>query len=131
MQGSRAYRKAALRYWERRRILFNFALMFPAVAGYLPTAAVSGVGDPSPMSEVQVAMMFVRAAVGANVCFTFVYAIEFFFGNDDPESAWIERGRRAVFVLGTLLGMVLAMIGGMPSPLQNSIRQTGNKSPAG
>lgn len=29
-----AFRKTAIRYWERRRIFYNLALIFPALFGY-------------------------------------------------------------------------------------------------
>ena len=55
---------------------------------------------------------FLFSAIGANVCFTFAYSLEFLFGSDVPESRWSRWGRTVVLVSGTLFAMVLAFYGG-------------------
>jgi hypothetical protein len=52
------------------------------------------------------------SAVGANICYSFAYALEFFFGNDNPASAWLRFGRTSAFIGGVLFAMLLALIGG-------------------
>jgi hypothetical protein len=105
------YRRDAIRYWEWRRLVYNLALIGPAIAGYLPLAGISaGIGDPQHPGKV--ACMFAMAALGANVCYSFIYAFEFICGSDDPESPWLSFGRNLAFISGTIFAMVLAFGGG-------------------
>jgi hypothetical protein len=50
--------------------------------------------------------------VGANICYSFAYAVEFLFGSDDPASHWLRFGRTTTFAGGVLFAMLLALIGG-------------------
>ena len=52
------------------------------------------------------------SALGANICYTFAYALEFLFGSDEPTSRWLRFGRTTFLIAGVLLGMLLALIGG-------------------
>ena len=52
------------------------------------------------------------SAFGANVCYSFAYALEFLFGSDEPTSRWMRFGRTGTFVAGVLFAMLLALIGG-------------------
>ena|SRR5687768_7280419 len=58
-----------------------------------------------------VVVLFILSAVGANVCFSFVYALEFLFGSDAPDSRWLRFWRPLFMVLGTLFAMLLALFG--------------------
>jgi hypothetical protein len=107
-----AYKKSAIRYWERRRILYNLLLVPPALVGYMVTSSLIYVGDPHRTLHGLVLSMLVLCIVGANVCFSFAYALEFFFGSDDPASRWLQSGRRAALIVGVLLAILLALIGG-------------------
>lgn len=114
MRDFKAYRASAIRYWERRRVVFNAALILPTVLGYLPAAGVSaGVGDVRQLSDFQLIAAFASAALAANVCYTFAYAAEFLFGSDDPTSKWLSSGRALVFACGVLLSMPLAFMGAL------------------
>ena len=107
-----AFRKAAIRYWERRRVIYNLALVPPAFFGYMFSAAVAQGNDPIESHTAYVLGRFALSIVGANICYTFAYALEFLFGSDDPTSRWLRFGRTALFVTGILFGMLLALIGG-------------------
>jgi hypothetical protein len=52
------------------------------------------------------------SALGANICYSFAYVLEFFLGSDEPTSRWLRFGRITVFVAGVLFAMLLALVGG-------------------
>jgi hypothetical protein len=84
-----------------------------ALVGYFTATLLSfAVDDIQYFSTAKVAALFLLSAAGANVCYTFAYALEFWFGSGNPESRWFRRGRTYAFVAGTLLGVVLAFAGG-------------------
>jgi len=88
-------------------------LIPPALFGYLLPAGISaGVGDERQLTFVSVLGLFIACAIGANICYSFIYALEVWFGSDDANSAWNKRARSVMFVIGTLFAMFLALIGG-------------------
>jgi hypothetical protein len=103
-----SFRRSATKYWERRRLWYNLALVFPALLGYAPSDLSAAVGDQQRLGAGVAAGLWLFSAVGVNVCFTFAYALEFLFATEDPNARWIRSGRRLCFVLGTLFGMVVA-----------------------
>ena len=108
-----AYRKMAIRYWERRRLFFNLALVLPAAVGYVFTAGMSAYDERTRiLGTGAVILLFLVSAIGANVCYTFSYAVEFIFGSDDQLSRWFRYGRHVTFFSGTLFAMILALMGG-------------------
>jgi hypothetical protein len=101
-----------VRYWERRRIFYNLALVPAAFVGYAVADTLNYVGDAHVTDYHYVLMWLILSAVGANVCYSFAYALEFFYGTEDVSSGWLRFGRTTSFVGGILLGMLLALIGG-------------------
>jgi hypothetical protein len=112
MRDYQAYRHAAVRYWERRRIVYNLALLPPAWLAYGFVDNLNWVGDPHEAQYSYILPLFALSALGANVCYSFAYALEFLFGRDEPNSAWMCYGRTTAFVGGVLFAMLLALIGG-------------------
>jgi uncharacterized BrkB/YihY/UPF0761 family membrane protein len=113
MQNFTEWKKVTIRHWERRRIGYNIMLIPPALFGYLLPARISaGVGDERQLTFVSVLGLFIACAIGANICYSFIYVLEFWFGSDDPNKPWNNHVRSVMFVLGTLLAMSLALIGG-------------------
>jgi hypothetical protein len=112
MRDFQAFRRSTVRYWERRRIIYNGALVLPALLGYGYTDTLNWVGDPHRIHYGYMIPLFLVSAVGANICYSFSYALEFVFGSDDPTSRWLRSGRTAAFVFGVLFAMLLALIGG-------------------
>jgi hypothetical protein len=112
MRDSKAFRRTAVRYWERRRIVYNLALVLPACVGFAFTDTINWAGDPHEIHYHYILSWFGLSALGANVCYSFAYALEFLFGSDDPASHWLRFGRRAALVAGVLLGMLLSLVGG-------------------
>ncbi len=106
------FKKAAIRYWERRRLIYNLALLLPAVFGYGFTDTMNSVGDTHATHYSYILPWFALSAVGANIWYTFVYVLEFLFGSDEPTSRWLRYGRTAAFVGGVLFSMLVALIGG-------------------
>lgn len=75
-------------------------------------AALNSADDPGSLHPYYVSGLFILSALGANICYTFAYALEFLVGSDDLESRWRKFGRTTAFVLGTIFAMLLALIGG-------------------
>lgn len=107
-----AFKRATVKYWERRRIIYNLALAPPAFLGYAFTDALNWVGDPHDTHFSFIVPLFAFSAIGANVCYSFCYTLEFRCGSDHPKSRWMRFGRKTVFVGGLLIAMFLAFYGG-------------------
>lgn len=75
-------------------------------------AGVFSVGDKTEVYYGFVLLMFGLYALGANLCYSFAYVLEFFFGNEHEDGRWVRIGRPVVFVGGLVLAMGLALIGG-------------------
>ena len=108
-------KRKVILYWERRRILWNLILIPPSLTAYwfaeeltvgVDPALVHGLGFPL------VAAAFCFAAIGANLCYCFAYAVEFWVAGSSAETPFNEIGRTVLFLLGCLLGVGLALIGG-------------------
>ena len=112
MRDFHAFQKTAVRYWERRRVIYNLALVLPALLGFGFTGNFNWVGDSHPIHYSYLAPWFALSAVGANICYSFAYCLEFLFGSDDPTSRWLRFGRTSAFMGGVLFAMFLALIGG-------------------
>jgi hypothetical protein len=106
------FRRMAVRYWERRRIIYNLALVPAAFLGYAFADTLNWAGDAHPAHYGFVVFWLAMSAFGANICYSFAYALEFLFGSDRPTSRWLRFGRTSAFVGGVLFAMVLALIGG-------------------
>jgi hypothetical protein len=105
--------RLAFRYWELRRIWYNVALAAAAFFGYFTDTALSyAVDDRQYLSGPKIMALFLFSAVGANLCYSFAYVFEFWFGGDDSRSRWFRCGRTPAFVSGMILGVVLAFVGG-------------------
>jgi hypothetical protein len=109
----REERRAAIRFWERGRLVYNVVLAIPAIGAYSLGADMSAaIGDLPAFGTTKVARLFVEAALGANVLFTLVYALEFLLG-DLTSRPTRRRIRLSVLVFGILFGAVLAFHGGV------------------
>jgi hypothetical protein len=103
-------KRSAIRFWERRRISYNVVLAVATAFGYFPRAGVcAATGDAPQFGDGILLLILAAYAVGANLCYTLAYALEFFFGSDDA-SQWARNYRRPTFVLGTLFSAVLAFL---------------------
>ena len=108
-----SFRASAIWYWEKRRIFYNLALLLPSLVGYISWSELpAAVNDLRHLATFQVIGLFALSAVAANVCYTFVYALEVLFSGDKLSSRWLRYGRRVAFVSGTLFAMLLAFVGG-------------------
>lgn len=97
-----------VRYWERRRWVFLLLLVPPTLLGYLPPASISaGVGDQQIMSSGEVALAFFASFLAANLCYTFIYAVEFLIMGTRIQEEY-QLWRRWLFVAGVLLGFAAA-----------------------
>lgn len=113
MNNYSTFRASAIRYWERRRLLYNLTLVLPSVIAYMVGTAINYAADnPYNVHHVYCIVLFILSALAANICYSFAYALEFIFGNDNPQSWWMRFGRTTFFVLGVLFAMFLAFLGG-------------------
>lgn len=113
MRDFTAFKRSAVRYWERRRIFYNLALVPPSFFGFALADTLNYVGDPHRLNYWRLLLLFGLSGLGANICYSFAFALEFVLGSDDPTSRWLRFGRAAMFVAGILFGMLLAFLGGV------------------
>jgi hypothetical protein len=107
-----AFQHAAIRYWEYHRIWYNLVLVPLSFFSYMFTASVTYAGENHETHYGYVLSQFALCAVGANICYSTAYAMEFLFGSDEPTSGWLQFGRMSTFIVGLLFAMLLALIGG-------------------
>jgi uncharacterized membrane protein YedE/YeeE len=112
MRDYSTFKGKAIRYWERRRFIYNLVLIPPAVVAYTFTDVMNYVGDPHPLPYSFLFLWFALCAIGANICYTFAYVLEFLFSSNNPVSPWLRFGRTTTFVGGLLFAMLLALAGG-------------------
>lgn len=108
MRDFNSFRKTAISYWERRRVVYNVALILPSVFAYKLVAGVARAGDSLWWHPEEVFRQFVFCALVANFCYSFAYGLEFLFGSDDPSSGWLRFGRKSIFIVGVLLSVLFA-----------------------
>jgi len=103
-----------VRYWERRRIIYNLALTPPALIGWGVGGVllIDGKDHPTDFGLLGLSMLFMLSAVGANVLYSLVYALEYFLGMGSRSTWWDRWGRTLVFGAGTVWGVILAFFGG-------------------
>ena len=107
------YKKEAIRFWELRRIIWNLLLIPPSLFGYVFAAGVAVAVDDSPQFGLPiVAVLFCFSAVGANICYSLAYVIEFWAAGRSCEEGYRVKGRRLLFGLGCFIGIGLALSGG-------------------
>ena len=108
----REYRRQAVRFWELRRLIYNFLLLPPTVLIYGFAHAEMAAADHAPVFGLSVVgiLMFL-GALAANACYSLVYLLEFWLADSHIESGWQSGGRTAIFVCGVLISIGLAMLG--------------------
>lgn len=96
-------------YWEKRRVVFNLVVIAATTTIYQLRVAVSaGVGDTRYLSDLQVGALFIVAWLGANLCFSFVYAMEFLFGLSESPRAWVRSLKPVILIAGCAIGVYLS-----------------------
>src|SRR5439155_15645848 len=104
-----SFKHTAIRYWERRRIIYNLLLAPPSLCAYfLLSDHSAGVGDRERFGIGTVTFLFLANAAGANICYSMAYALEFLIGSDEPDSCWSNSGRTGVLIAGILFAMLLS-----------------------
>lgn len=111
MNDFQSLKSSAVRYWERRRVFYNLALVLPTILGYV--GADPGIVPDYPHMGMGGAIwMLILGVFGANICYSFAYSMEFLLGGGKPEARWPRWGRMLALVSGTLFALVLAFRGG-------------------
>jgi|GEM_PF-1605853 len=103
-------RREVIKYWEKRRIIFNLLIGAVTLPIYLLRTGISeGVGDTKYLAEYQVVLLFLGFFIILNICYSFVYVLEFLFGANDLSTPWRRTARFVIFVVGCLIGAVCAI----------------------
>lgn len=104
-------KRKAVAYWEKRRVVYNLLLVPPSWMAWEASSELTyHIDDQTPASlgDPQVILALVFLFVAANICYSFVYVLEFFFHTEGPKRFWPAPGRTIFLVLGCILGMCLA-----------------------
>jgi hypothetical protein len=107
-------RRLAIRYWERKRLWHNAALVVPTLMGF----SLSGLANltmsdyPSRVGPGGILFALILMIVAANLVFCLAYAFEFLCASRSRPLKQLRLARPVVFVVGLLLAAVLAFIGG-------------------
>src|SRR5688572_14619220 len=106
-------RRSIIQIWERRRKVYNLSLILPTMFGYSTVGVISAaVGDQEKLSSLGWLLAMLSLILAANVCYSGVYAIEFILWKESGNAWWQRKGRKLVFIAGTLISMLFAMMGG-------------------
>ena len=104
-------RRDAFAYWEKRRVIYNVLLVPPSLLAWQMSSELTyHIDDQTParLTDLPVLLALVGLWIGANLCYSFVYALEFLFLAESPSKFWPKPGRTIFLFLGCLLGMWLA-----------------------
>lgn len=102
-------KQLAIRYWERRRWLFLALLVPSAIFFYISATDLAiALGNDPRLTTTELYLRFLLAFIGANICYSFAYVVEFFFFGSPRFKQYAASGRTTLFVLGCALGMILA-----------------------
>jgi hypothetical protein len=108
-------RRLTIRYWERKRLWYNAALVVPTLLGFgLSGLANAPLDDrPSQVGLGGILFALMLMMVAANVVFCLAYAFEFVWAGRGGPKTQQRFARRLAFVVGLLLAAVLAFVGGV------------------
>jgi hypothetical protein len=104
-------KRDAVAYWEKRRIVYNFLLVPASLLAWEFSSELTysiDEGTPARLTDPPVLFALVILCIGANLCYTFVYALEFLFLAESPSRFWPKPGRMIFLILGCLLGIWFA-----------------------
>jgi hypothetical protein len=123
-------KRDAVTYWEKRRILYNFLLVPPSLLAWEVSSELTHAiddGIPARLTDPVVLFALVVLCIGANLCYTFVYTLEFLFLAESPSRFWPNPGRTIFLILGCLLGIWFAI--GTMSQMQVNMAEYGTPFP--
>lgn len=112
MTDSDTYRTDAIRYWERKRLWYNAALVVPTLMGFSLSGLANATMRMSRVGLGEILFALMLMIVAANVVFCLAYAFEFLCASRGRPLKQLWLARRVVFAVGLLLAAVLAFIGG-------------------
>ena len=102
------FRNQAIRYWERRRIIYLLLLIPPTVVGYMASQLFPQLIKKSSYADYELIAMLGAAFIGANIVYCFAYVIEFLTIGTKFRESYENQGRTILFIAGYLLGILLA-----------------------
>lgn len=104
-------KRQAVIYWEKRRLIYNLLLAPPSWLAWQVSSELTyhiDDGTPASLTDPQVIASLVFLCFAANICYSFVYVLEFFFLAESPRKLWPFPGRTICLILGCILGIILA-----------------------
>jgi hypothetical protein len=105
------FRRKALVYWEKRRVIYNLLLVPPSWLGWqISREFTYHIDDrqPARFSDPYVFETVIYLLFMANVCYSMVYFVEVFLASEREKRFWPKPGRNMLFVFGCILAMALA-----------------------
>lgn len=106
-------KRKAIAYWEKRRIVYNSLLISTSLLAWqISKEFTYHIDDQTParLTDPAVMLAIVVLCISMNICYSFVYVLEFFFLADVPRKFWPAPGRTLFLVIGCLMGMWLASV---------------------
>lgn len=106
-------KRDALAYWEKRRVVYNLLLIPASLFAWGISSELTysiDEGTPAKLTDLPVLFALVILCIGANLCYTFVYALEFIFLAESSSKFWPKPGRTIFLILGCLLGIWFASV---------------------
>ncbi|MBX2973607.1 MAG: hypothetical protein KF797_10920 [Flavobacteriales bacterium] len=105
----RAYRLQAFRYWERGRAIYLVMLAVATAIAFAQTADKGSFGTYGPFHAFGILFGWVGAFIGANVCYSVVYLLEFLVMGSRVQQLF--HSLRWILLLGgCLFGSALAWV---------------------
>ena len=105
----RSYRRAAVRFWERGRLIYLSALAFSSVLAFLLTTDAGPIGSYGPAHAFGILFAWTASFIGANVCYSIVHLLEFLVMGSRSE-ALFHSFRWVILAIGSMFGMAPAFV---------------------
>jgi len=105
----REYRSEAIRYWERGRIIYLVVLAIVTLTTCLMTMDQGPFRAKGPFHDIGILFGWVAAFVGANLCYSVVYLLEFLFMGTVLERLY-RACRWVLLIVGCAFGAALAFV---------------------
>ncbi|MFZ1691960.1 MAG: hypothetical protein WAT74_02080 [Flavobacteriales bacterium] len=102
-----SYRRQAIRYWEKGRLIYLGCLVLVVALVYVQTMPYGRFVAQGPLHVWSILFGWIACFIGANACYTAVYVLEFLFMGTMLQDFYL-RSRWLALVGGIAFAMVLA-----------------------
>lgn len=104
-----AYRRQAVRFWERARVLYLALLTAVTCITFLLSANAGPISTRGFFHDLDAIFVWTFCFIGANVCYSVVYMLEFLFMGTFLQPFY-RSIRWVLFAVGSLFAMALAFV---------------------